>query len=146
DAKPPLIVMAWALLDFARPHGRSDKLDDRNASATADGLACGQRLCWVESRDTGRDNGDTGTSSGADRPARDRHTVRGARSDRAMSMRLSVLIPIYNEVESLPELADRLTKALTQLGEPWEVVFADDGSSDGSGTLLDQMAAQEPRF
>jgi dolichol-phosphate mannosyltransferase len=59
---------------------------------------------------------------------------------------LSVLIPVYNEVDSLPELAARITKALDDFGQTWEAVFADDGSSDGSGAALDEMAAREPRF
>lgn len=60
--------------------------------------------------------------------------------------KLSVLIPVYNEAESLAELAEKLSKALNELGEPWEVVFADDGSSDDSGAMLDRLAAGERRF
>jgi glycosyltransferase involved in cell wall biosynthesis len=60
--------------------------------------------------------------------------------------KLSVLVPLYNEADSLAELAEKLTKALDDLGESWEVVFADDGSSDGSGSMLDRFAAAEPRF
>jgi glycosyltransferase involved in cell wall biosynthesis len=59
---------------------------------------------------------------------------------------LSVLIPVYNEVGSLPELAGTLAKTLDDVGRTWEVVFADDGSLDGSAALLDEMAAREPRF
>jgi glycosyltransferase involved in cell wall biosynthesis len=58
---------------------------------------------------------------------------------------LSVIVPVYNEVDSLPELADRLKKAL-DANQTWEVVFADDGSSDGSGATLDEIAAREPHF
>jgi glycosyltransferase involved in cell wall biosynthesis len=60
--------------------------------------------------------------------------------------KLSVLVPVYNEAESLTELAARLTKALDEVGDSWEVVFADDGSADGSAAILDQMAAGEQRF
>jgi glycosyltransferase involved in cell wall biosynthesis len=60
--------------------------------------------------------------------------------------KLSVLVPVYNEAESLTELAARLTRALDGLGHSWEVVFANDGSSDGSAALLDQMADREHRF
>ena len=60
--------------------------------------------------------------------------------------KLSVLVPVYNEAESLTELAARLSKALDDLGHSWEVVFANDGSSDGSAALLDQMAGREHRF
>jgi glycosyltransferase involved in cell wall biosynthesis len=59
---------------------------------------------------------------------------------------LSVLVPVYNEIDSLPELTARLTDALEHLGHVWEVVFVDDGSADGSGAVLDEMAAGEPRF
>jgi len=59
---------------------------------------------------------------------------------------LSVLIPVYNEAESLPELHDRLTAALDDLDLEWEVVLANDGSSDGSAVLLDQIAGADPRF
>jgi glycosyltransferase involved in cell wall biosynthesis len=57
-----------------------------------------------------------------------------------------VLVPVFNEAENLPELAERLTAALNNLRLSWEVVFADDGSSDGSGSSLDRIAAEEPRF
>jgi glycosyltransferase involved in cell wall biosynthesis len=60
--------------------------------------------------------------------------------------KLSVLVPVYNEAESLTELAEKLTKALDDLGQPWEVVFADDGSSDDSAAILDRLAAGERRF
>jgi glycosyltransferase involved in cell wall biosynthesis len=59
---------------------------------------------------------------------------------------LSILIPVYNEVENLPVLADSLAKSLSELGRTWEVVFADDGSTDGSGRVLDEIAARELRF
>jgi glycosyltransferase involved in cell wall biosynthesis len=59
---------------------------------------------------------------------------------------LSIVVPVYNEAESLLEFADCLTKALDGFGETWEVVFADDGSSDGSAMLLDQIAARDARL
>jgi glycosyltransferase involved in cell wall biosynthesis len=67
-----------------------------------------------------------------------------AASDEAVQ--LSVLVPVYNEAENLPELAERLTQALDDLRLGWEVVFANDGSVDGSGALLDHLAGEEPRF
>jgi glycosyltransferase involved in cell wall biosynthesis len=59
---------------------------------------------------------------------------------------LSVLVPVYNEIDSLPELTARLEDVLARLGHVWEVVFVDDGSADGSGAALDEIAAREPRF
>jgi len=59
---------------------------------------------------------------------------------------LSVVIPVYNEEETIPELDRRLRAFLGELGETWEVVFVDDGSRDGSAAMLEALAAQEPRY
>ncbi len=59
---------------------------------------------------------------------------------------LSVVIPCYNETAVLPLLEARLKAALDAIGMPWEVVFVDDGSVDGSYQQLVVMAAAEPRF
>jgi glycosyltransferase involved in cell wall biosynthesis len=69
-----------------------------------------------------------------------------ARMDSAPAKKLSVLVPVYNEEQSLPALRDRLVAAMDELGCDWEVVLADDGSSDGSGRVLDAMAAVDSRF
>ncbi len=59
---------------------------------------------------------------------------------------LSVVIPVFNEEETIPELERRLRVFLGELGETWEVVFVDDGSRDASARLLQEMAEKEPRF
>jgi dolichol-phosphate mannosyltransferase len=59
---------------------------------------------------------------------------------------LSVVIPVFNEEETIPELDRRLRAFLAELGETWEVVFVDDGSRDASAKLLADMAEKEPRF
>ena len=59
---------------------------------------------------------------------------------------LSVVIPVFNERESLPELFRRLRHALDSIGRTWEVVFVDDGSSDGSVEILKAQAAAVPAF
>ena len=59
---------------------------------------------------------------------------------------LSVVIPVYNEEESLPELDQRLRDFLGELNETWEVVFVDDGSSDRSLSMLRGMADRELRY
>jgi glycosyltransferase involved in cell wall biosynthesis len=59
---------------------------------------------------------------------------------------LSVVIPVFNEEETIPELDRRLRSFLGELGETWEVVFVDDGSRDSSGRLLQALAEQEPRY
>jgi glycosyltransferase involved in cell wall biosynthesis len=59
---------------------------------------------------------------------------------------LSVVIPVFNEEETIPELDRRLRKFLGELGETWEVVFVDDGSRDGSAKMLEALAREEPRY
>ena len=59
---------------------------------------------------------------------------------------LSLVIPIFNEEETLPELHKRLQEFLYQLGETWEVIFVDDGSVDGSAEMLRKMAEEEERY
>lgn len=49
---------------------------------------------------------------------------------------LSVVVPIFNEAEVLPLLVARLRPVLDGLGEPYEVVAVDDGSTDGTPVLL----------
>ncbi|NPA31798.1 MAG: glycosyltransferase family 2 protein [Chloroflexi bacterium] len=56
----------------------------------------------------------------------------------------SVVVPVYNEVESLPELHRRVRAVMEDLGEPWELVLVDDGSRDGSTDLIRELQAQDP--
>ena len=59
---------------------------------------------------------------------------------------ISVVIPLYNEAETIPELARRLTDALDRLDRTWEVVIVDDGSTDGSFEALRAAHQADPRF
>ncbi|MGH7787138.1 MAG: glycosyltransferase family 2 protein [Candidatus Binatia bacterium] len=59
---------------------------------------------------------------------------------------LSVIVPVYNNASTLGELIDRLLAVLESIGRPFELIFVDDGSSDGSLALLRQRAAGEPRI
>jgi len=60
---------------------------------------------------------------------------------------ISVVIPLLNEEASLRELADRLAPVLRQMaGEAWEVLFIDDGSTDGSYEVLRELHARDARF
>jgi len=59
---------------------------------------------------------------------------------------LSVVVPLYNEVENAAPLVERVEGALADLGEEWELVVVDDGSTDGSAEKLDQLAAAHPRL
>jgi glycosyltransferase involved in cell wall biosynthesis len=64
--------------------------------------------------------------------------------DPPASVGVSVVVPVFNEQESLPPLHDALVAALDALGRAWEVVYVDDGSRDGSFALLERLA-QDPR-
>ncbi|HEY8091113.1 MAG TPA: glycosyltransferase family 2 protein [Polyangiaceae bacterium] len=59
---------------------------------------------------------------------------------------LSLVLPIYNEEEVIPELDRRLHEFLEKLGLPAEVVFVNDGSRDRSMELLRDAASKEPRY
>ncbi len=59
---------------------------------------------------------------------------------------LSLVIPVYNEAESLGPLFAELTGALATLGRPVEVVAVDDGSTDGSFACLAALAHGDPRI
>jgi glycosyltransferase involved in cell wall biosynthesis len=58
---------------------------------------------------------------------------------------ISVVAPIFNEQENLPELRRRLVAALEQTGDAWEVVLVNDGSRDRSGEIIRQIHAQDAR-
>ncbi len=59
---------------------------------------------------------------------------------------LSVVVPVFNEEENLPELLPRLTAALQALGRSYEVILVNDGSRDRSLELLRAAAAADPRL
>jgi undecaprenyl-phosphate 4-deoxy-4-formamido-L-arabinose transferase len=52
---------------------------------------------------------------------------------------VSVIIPVYNEEESLRELGERLLSTLTAMGRPFEIIFVDDGSTDRSWEILTEL-------
>jgi len=59
---------------------------------------------------------------------------------------LSLIIPVYNEEETIAELDTRLKGMLQQMDETWEVVFIDDGSRDRTPAALKELAAGESRY
>jgi glycosyltransferase involved in cell wall biosynthesis len=59
---------------------------------------------------------------------------------------LSVILPVHNEVESLPILWNELAEVLPGLAEPVEVLLVDDGSTDGSGDVIRRLAEADPRI
>ena len=56
-----------------------------------------------------------------------------------------MVVPAYNEAESLPQLHRELVAGLDRLGMPWEIIYVDDGSRDGSERVYEQLCAGDPR-
>ena len=59
---------------------------------------------------------------------------------------LSVVVPLYNEEESLPYLVEQLTDALRPSGERFELVLVNDGSSDRTAEVLEQLSHKVPEL
>ena len=64
----------------------------------------------------------------------------------AVTPELSIVVPLYNEEESLPLLVERLLAVLRPLGRPFELVLVDDGSSDATAAVLRRLAAATPEL
>lgn len=62
-----------------------------------------------------------------------------------MSITYSIIAPIFNEYENIPELYRRVSAVMDSTGEPWELILVDDGSSDGSTERIRELAAQDAR-
>jgi glycosyltransferase involved in cell wall biosynthesis len=60
-------------------------------------------------------------------------------------MSISVVVPVCNELENIPLLYQQLAAVLPSLNRPWEIVFVDDGSTDGSSTRLKELGARDQR-
>ncbi len=59
---------------------------------------------------------------------------------------ISVVVPLYNEEESLPELSAWIKRVMEREGFSYEVIFVDDGSNDGSWQVVERLAASDPRI
>lgn len=59
-------------------------------------------------------------------------------------MKLSIVVPVYNEEENLPELVDQILAALLSVDYDWDVTFVDDGSKDNSVQVIKQLQSQYP--
>jgi glycosyltransferase involved in cell wall biosynthesis len=60
-------------------------------------------------------------------------------------IRYSIVIPFYNEQESIPQLYMKLTEVMDSIGEPYEMVFVDDGSKDNSYKVLSDIYEHDRR-
>jgi len=59
---------------------------------------------------------------------------------------ISIVIPVYNEVDNLRPLAEKIVAAMEPLGKSYEVLLVDDGSKDGSTERIREIAADDSRF
>jgi glycosyltransferase involved in cell wall biosynthesis len=58
--------------------------------------------------------------------------------------RLSIIAPIFNEIENLPELHSRVAAVMKSLRVDWELLLVDDGSTDGSTETIRSLARSDP--
>ncbi|MDR0873284.1 MAG: glycosyltransferase family 2 protein [Prevotellaceae bacterium] len=59
---------------------------------------------------------------------------------------ISVVVPLYNEAESLPELAAWIERVMTENGFSYEIIFVNDGSRDLSWFVIEQLAEKSPNI
>ena len=60
-----------------------------------------------------------------------------------MKITYSIIAPIYNEIENLPELYRRVKEVMDSSGERWELILVDDGSTDGSTEKIRELAKKD---
>jgi glycosyltransferase involved in cell wall biosynthesis len=60
-----------------------------------------------------------------------------------MKVKYSIIAPIYNEIENLPALYQRVKAVMDSTGEPWELILVDDGSTDGSTDKIREFAQND---
>jgi dolichol-phosphate mannosyltransferase len=57
---------------------------------------------------------------------------------------LSIVVPAFNELDNLAALYARVSEQAGRIGRPWELVLVDDGSTDGTGDAIHELAARDP--
>ena len=60
-----------------------------------------------------------------------------------MKITYSIVAPIYNELDNLPELYRRVTEVMDTMHKPWELILVDDGSTDGSTEVIRELAKKD---
>jgi glycosyltransferase involved in cell wall biosynthesis len=66
--------------------------------------------------------------------------------DAGSAVGLSVVVPVFNERDGLRELYAEIESACDSIGLAWELVFVDDGSTDGTTELVGELAAEHPQI
>ena len=61
-------------------------------------------------------------------------------------MDISVIVPLYNEAESLPELASWIERVMKENSYSYEIIFINDGSSDNSWEVIEELSGQNPNI
>jgi hypothetical protein len=64
--------------------------------------------------------------------------------DKGIRMQISVVVPLYNEEESLPELMSWIDRVMREHSYSYEVIMVDDGSKDKSWTVIEQLSSVYP--
>ena len=59
---------------------------------------------------------------------------------------LSIIVPAFNEADCLPLLYGRVASVMHELGESWELVFVNDGSTDSTLDVMQRLRAQDERI
>src|SRR5919199_158336 len=65
----------------------------------------------------------------------------GQQADFEVVLDVSVVVPVYNEVQSLPHLIEAIASSIQSSGLSYQIICVDDGSKDGSAELLQQLAS-----
>jgi glycosyltransferase involved in cell wall biosynthesis len=73
------------------------------------------------------------------------HPIPGIDGNRRLAYKLSVVVPLFNEENVLPLFHARLVNALARIRHAWEIIYVDDGSTDQSPRILQQIKAANPR-
>jgi polyisoprenyl-phosphate glycosyltransferase len=60
-----------------------------------------------------------------------------------MEANITIIAPIYNELDNIPALYERVQQTMHKAGEPWELIMVDDGSTDGSTDLIRELAIKD---
>ncbi|GAB4451465.1 MAG: glycosyltransferase family 2 protein [Anaerolineales bacterium] len=60
-----------------------------------------------------------------------------------MTITFSIIAPIYNEKDNIHELHRRVSEVMKSMGQPWELILVDDGSTDGSTELIRELAKRD---